>query len=161
MAKKAPNQKSKVTVGYARLPGRTTPGSHASFSKTFTKSVRESMADVVKRFSDLIAGLKNACPDTLETAMLPTFEKAQLYCPKDTGELVSSGDSGSPIFMGINGEAVLLGNMYGQGGQLGVNYGDFISQINAALVATATASGDANPSQYAVKTADLSGFTAY
>jgi hypothetical protein len=40
-------------------------------------------------------------------------------------------------------------------------YGDFISQINAALAATATAGGDANPSQYAVKTADLSGFTAY
>jgi len=36
-----------------------------------------------------------------------------------------------------------------------------LSQINAALVATATAGGDANPSQYAVQTADLSGFNFY
>lgn len=97
---KTPNQKSKITVGYARLPGRVSPGSHASYNKTFSASARESMANVVKRFDALVSKLKNACPDSLETAMMPTLEKARLYCPKDTGELVATGN----MISGVNAD---------------------------------------------------------
>jgi hypothetical protein len=94
-------------------------------------------------------------------AYAPLDSQAATFAHPSNGSMGIGNDSGSPVFMGINSEAVLTGHIQGQGGRLGVNYGDFISQINAALVATATAGGDANPSQYAVQTADLSGFNFY
>lgn len=92
------NQKSKLTVGYSRLPGRTSEGSRAYFGKQFTISARESMQSVIENFRLLVAAMKDACPDSLEEAMSPTFDKAQRYCPKKTRALVESGE----MISGIN-----------------------------------------------------------
>ena len=93
-------QKSALTVGYSRLPSRTSEGSRADFNKQFTTSARQSMSEILKNFSQIISNMKNACPDSLEEAMTPTFDKAQKYCPKKTWALVESGE----ITSGVNAD---------------------------------------------------------
>lgn len=82
---------SGLVVGYKRLPGNVSEGSRAFFNKIYTREARGSMAGVISRFQQFIDGLKKSAPDALYQALLPTFEKAQTYCPKKTGALVASG----------------------------------------------------------------------
>jgi len=86
-----PSKASKLTVGYTRLPGRT-GSNQKQAGADFTRSVRDSMAVILARFQDLMGSMKSATPEALEEALLPTFEKSQLYCPVDTEALLSSGN---------------------------------------------------------------------
>lgn len=72
-----------------------------------------------------------------------------------TPKLATGGDSGSPIFMGVNGTLVPLGITVGLGGIPVADWTTFIPQINEAMEEL-NASGD-----YTVQTVDLSGFTSY
>lgn len=85
-----PTPKTGLVVGYARLPSRTREGSKADYAKTFTKSVRGSMVGILANFEAVLASLKVAAPDALEEALAPTFERALLYTPVDTGQLQAS-----------------------------------------------------------------------
>lgn len=73
-----------------RLPGKTSAGSIASYRKTFTKAARASMADIIKRYEQLIRSLEAATPTILANAMQPVYNRSQVYVPKDTGALMSS-----------------------------------------------------------------------
>ena len=73
-----------------KLPGRTKVGSLASFRKTFTKVGRASMAQIIKRYSDLIKSLEEATPTILFNAMQPVYNRSQVYVPKKTGALSDS-----------------------------------------------------------------------
>lgn len=107
MAAKTPKFKavpaSQLTVGYSRLPSKTSSGSRADFNKMYTKEARSSMEGIVTRFRALITSLKNATPAALEEALSPTFDKAKLYCPKKTGALVRSAEMVTRV--GDNGTA--------------------------------------------------------
>lgn len=91
---------SNLTVGYKRIPSRTSEGSKADYNKSATLDARASMSGIVKQFSALVASWKLATPDALEMALMPTFDKAQLYCPVDTGMLVESGE----LISGVNSD---------------------------------------------------------
>lgn len=73
-----------------KLPGNVRPGSPASFRKITTKSARTSMADIIRRYSDLIKSLEAATPTILANAMQPVYNRSQIYVPKKTGALMSS-----------------------------------------------------------------------
>lgn len=81
------------------------------------------------------------------------------------GSVLWGGDSGSPAFLGINGEAILFTSIsYGGAYVVGSNQhilSDMIPAINAAMQSMAQAAGDVSYASYAVQTADLSGFPAY
>lgn len=72
-----------------------------------------------------------------------------------TIKLANGGDSGSPVFVGINGTLVPLGITISQGAIPFQSFVNLIPQINAAM-AELNASGN-----YTVQTIDLSGFTRY
>ena len=91
---------SNLTVGYGKLPGRAAEGSAAYYNKQFTESARASMAGIIQRFQEVINNIKGATIESLEEAMTPTFDKAQLYCPKKTGALVESGE----MILGTNAD---------------------------------------------------------
>lgn len=77
----------------------------------------------------------------------------------DSNYMVTGGDSGSPVFVGINGNLVAVGHTAYRG-QLGTEmYADWRTEIDAAMNSLATANGDATV--YAAETIDLSGFTSY
>lgn len=80
------------TMTGKRLPGRTRAGSKASFVKSATLSQRQSMADIVRKVSDIIRNLRTASTEAIRDALTPVFEKSQLYVPKLTGTLADSGD---------------------------------------------------------------------
>lgn len=65
---------------------------------------------------------------------------------------IRMGDSGTPCFLPINGELVLI-HLWHFGGQYGPNYADNISAINAAMTALG--------STYQLTTVDLSSFPTY
>jgi hypothetical protein len=46
---------------------------------------------IVKRFTDFINQVRAVAPRAARIALLPTFQKSQIYCPKKTGALVYSG----------------------------------------------------------------------
>lgn len=73
-----------------RLPGAVRPGSVAAFRKTFTKGARSSMAEIIKRYEQLIRSLEAATPTILANAMQPVYNRSQVYVPKKTGALMSS-----------------------------------------------------------------------
>lgn len=70
-------------------------------------------------------------------------------------KMANGGDSGSPVFCGINGNLVMLSHTAYQGSVGTLEYGAYLTQINAAMAAL-NGSGT-----YTVGTADLSGFTSY
>lgn len=69
------------------------------------------------------------------------------------------GDSGGPLIVPVDGEAVLLSAYWTGGG--GSNYAGLVTHINAAMNALAAGAGDPDAGTYAVQTVDLSGFTSY
>lgn len=72
---------------------------------------------------------------------------------------VINGDSGNPVFLIINNELVLLSSWTFGGLGSGVNYSDFIPEINQ-LIADVDALAGINTG-YQVSTIDLSGFPSY
>lgn len=84
---------SSFKAGFAgRLPGRTRAGSPASFRKATTKTAQADMANIIKRYSDLIKHLQGVTPEAIYDALEPVFDKSQEYVPKQTGLLAESGE---------------------------------------------------------------------
>ena len=82
---------------------------------------------------------------------LPVLATDAWYSP------VTGGDSGSAVFVPINNNPVLLcSHLYTSSGR---HYGNYISSINSAMNALATAAGDATV--YALTAPTLTGFTAF
>lgn len=73
------------------LPVRGFRGTTAAFARSYGRDVRSSMDGIIRNFRDLINSIKAAAPEAMIEALEPTFDKAQLYCPVDTGALVESG----------------------------------------------------------------------
>lgn len=74
-----------------RLPGKTREGSQAYYRRGATLDARADMADVIRRYQDLIRNLEMATPTILYNALVPVFNKSQVYVPKKTGALMGSG----------------------------------------------------------------------
>lgn len=94
-----------------RLPGRTRPGSQASFRRGYTLSARQSMADIIAKYERLIRRLEKATPTILMNAIQPVRNKAAIYVPKKTGALASSeqvivgtDDNGKPMVSLVYGD---------------------------------------------------------
>jgi hypothetical protein len=94
-------------------------------------------------------------------ALLPVDTNAAAFAHPTNGSMGVGGDSGTPVFMGINGKAVLIGHISYSGGLLNADYADYIPTINSVMQELAQAAGDVNYATYSAQTADLSGFTAY
>lgn len=56
-----------------------------------TLSARAGMAQIIRNYRKFVQNVEEAVPDILYEALIPTFEKSQEYCPKDTGALRESG----------------------------------------------------------------------
>lgn len=74
-----------------RLPGRVRIGSKASYRKASTKDARADMAAIIERYAELIASLESATPSILYNALIPVFNRSQVYVPKKTGTLMGTG----------------------------------------------------------------------
>lgn len=109
--KKGPFQ---ANVGYVRLPGRTVEGSRANFNKVYTKSARQSMAEIIGRVNAIFEGTKAKLPSVLEDALVPTFELSQNYCPVLTGALKESGS----LTSGVKNNEAFASISYGAGGKI-------------------------------------------
>lgn len=73
----------------------------------------------------------------------------------NTTPMINGGDSGSPVFCGVNGALIILGHTAYRGNACSFFYSDYITQINAAM-ASLNGSG-----VYTAQTVDLSGFLNY
>lgn len=85
--------KSSVSGGfdYTRLPGNVRQGSQAYFRKFTTQGGRVSMSDVIDRYSNLIKMLQDITPSVVQAALMPVFNRSQVYVPKKSGALAASG----------------------------------------------------------------------
>lgn len=81
----------KAGFDFKRLPGRTRPGSFASFRRGSTLDARADMANIIANYKTLMAQLKSVTPDAMLSAMQPVFDKSQEYVPRKTGALAESG----------------------------------------------------------------------
>lgn len=82
---------------------------------------------------------------------------AAAYSTWTSGTGIRGGDSGSPIMLPINGDAVLVSAFHTGGG--GGNWAAYADWIETNMIALAVAQGD--NTAYSLLRADLSGFTAY
>lgn len=81
-------------VGYQRIPNpKKTSATYYSqlTGSDYTKLTRESMANVVAEFSNLVRTLSDGSVDAVSIALQPVLRLSRYYCPKKTGDLVSSG----------------------------------------------------------------------
>lgn len=58
---------------------------------SYTRSLREQMKRIEENLSAVINQLKDVTAEVLEDALRPTFEKALMFTPVDTGKLKASG----------------------------------------------------------------------
>lgn len=103
-----------ANVGYVRLPSRTTEGSRAFFNKAYTKSARESMANVIRQVDQIFRSTKAQLPEVMEAVLEPTLDLSMVYCPVKTGKLVESAMLNSGF---KNGKAY-ASISYGAGGKI-------------------------------------------
>lgn len=75
-----------------RLPGKTRSGSQASFKKSTMQSARRDMADIIRKYEDLIKSFESMTPTFLFNAMKPVYNRSQVYVPRKTGKLADSAD---------------------------------------------------------------------
>lgn len=83
--------------------------------------------------------------------------RLQFQRPDANNKMAIGGDSGSPVFCGVNGALVALGHIHygGQVGTIAEFYANWITDINAAMNTLATAASDPAAGTYAVGTVDL------
>jgi len=82
---------------FKRLPGSVSWSSKAFWRKVTTQDARLAMADIIKKYEELIRKLKAEAPIACENALRPVFKKAQYYTPEKTGALWESGELYSGI----------------------------------------------------------------
>lgn len=98
----------KSKIGLQRISSNT-----RASQADFTRSTRAAMSQIEDNLSRFIDHIKNVSSDILLEAFRPTFEKSQLYTPKDTGALVESGYL--DVRQSARGAVLEIG--YGKGGQ--------------------------------------------
>jgi hypothetical protein len=57
----------------------------------FVNSIRSQMKELADIISSAFDQMENASPILIKNALEPTFEKSQMYCPVDTGDMLASG----------------------------------------------------------------------
>jgi hypothetical protein len=85
-----------LNVGKARLSRNPAWPWEANYMQSFrdqAKALQDTLKNILQQFSD-------ASPELVIDALQPTFEKAKMYCPKDTGRLVASAYLESVGFRG-------------------------------------------------------------
>lgn len=100
-------------------------------------------------------------PGMLHTGTKIPSSRAAFQVRAEDGTLVNGGDSGSPVFVGIHGDLVMLSHCQSQYNLGSIFYADYITEINVAMNTLAAAASDPLAGSYAVQTVDLSGFTSY
>jgi hypothetical protein len=75
----------RLDVGKIRSTGAKYP-----WEPGYIKSIRTQLDDLQKAMKAIVASFENTTPEICMEALRPTFEKSKVYCPKDTGLLVSS-----------------------------------------------------------------------
>jgi hypothetical protein len=78
-------------AGFGKMPGRTRAGSTAG-------SARQEMDGIIQRYEALLRHLQGVTPTVLHNALLPVFNRSQVYVPKKTGKLMDSGN----LYVGTN-----------------------------------------------------------
>lgn len=79
--------KEKILVNAARYP------SVVRYQDTSFKEVLRKLGDELTSVAKAHGiHMNTECAKILYNALLPTFEKSTVYCPKDTGDLVGSGE---------------------------------------------------------------------
>lgn len=74
------------------FPGQPVLGGMAGYSYTgASKGAQASMSTIISRYEAMIGRLRGITPVALRDAMLPAFNKSQVYVPKKTGALMASG----------------------------------------------------------------------
>lgn len=82
---------TRFTAGFGRAPGNVRPGSTASWAKKSMGNAKQDMAQIIRRYESLIKNLEGVTPTVLYNALLPVFNRSQVYVPKKTGALMDSG----------------------------------------------------------------------
>lgn len=81
---------TKVNRVNIRIGPKAVSGRNAS-SAQIVAAANRSAGSIAQQLESIIEQFQDVTPDVIMEAMEPTFEKSQIYCPKDTGELVESG----------------------------------------------------------------------
>lgn len=99
-------------AGFNASIGRKRISTVGALDRRDTRSARQGMRNVIKNYRRFIEDVEGVLPETLLEALEPTFEKSQVYCPIDKGNMRASGYLEITSF---RGEArVEIG--YGRGG---------------------------------------------
>lgn len=122
-----------------------------------------------RRYNSSVAGesrwVQSASLNGLGSLRVPTNTTAKTFCDFSSAIQFTGGDSGTPVFACVNGEAMLMYSVsFANGG--GWCYGSNLALINTTLnqlsAAYVAAGGtDANNGSYAAATVSLSGFNLY
>ncbi len=72
-------------------PARLRFGGSRGHGQYRSQDLRRQFKELEGVIADFASHMTDMSPEVLKEAMAPTFALSQLYCPKDTGELVSSG----------------------------------------------------------------------
>lgn len=76
----------------ARVGKASVRGQFASTAQGYaTRSAREGMSAILNNYNTLINHIEGSTPHILLEALRPTFDKSQVYCPVDKGDLKASG----------------------------------------------------------------------
>ena len=76
----------RATVGRKRLSRGVD-----SLTVTQTMDARAAMRNIIRRYQRFVHNVEDAMPDAIFNALVPTYNKSQVYVPKDTGALADSG----------------------------------------------------------------------
>ena len=85
----------KASIGRARIPYSDT-----SSQSSFERDIRMQLKGVVQNFGAWAKHMDDVSAEVLKTALQPTFDKSQIYVPKDTRALKNSGYLESRQFSG-------------------------------------------------------------
>ena len=75
-----------VNVGKTRSSGAKYP-----WEPGYVEAIRAQMKEIEAAIVSICHQFGDATPELVRDALEPTFEKAKVYCPKDTHALVNSG----------------------------------------------------------------------
>lgn len=78
-----------------------------------TRAARTAMANIVSEFERFAEHVEDASAEVIIEALMPTLDKAKVYCPKDTGALVDSAYLEDAVIRGV--PTVEMG--FGRGGR--------------------------------------------
>ena len=80
-----------MAVAYANIGRVRITGSAKRGEKSYIRSVRVQMDEIIRNLNTVIKNVERATPGAIEEALMPIFELSQEYVPYDTGKLFRSG----------------------------------------------------------------------